>query len=59
MLVLTRKIGEAITVNCSDGTIRIVVLSVMGDKIRLGLEAPRCVSIARDEAKNKEPRNRS
>ena len=46
MLVLTRKKGEGLQVG-SD--VRIVVLGVDRDQVRLGIEAPRGKSILRDE----------
>jgi carbon storage regulator CsrA len=46
MLVLTRRLGEVIVI---DGDIRVTVLSVKGDKIRLGVEAPAHVRVDRAE----------
>ncbi len=46
MLALTRKLGEAITIGAD---IRVVVLQVKGGSVRLGIEAPRSVSVHRDE----------
>ncbi len=46
MLVLSRRIGEAIVVG---GNIRIVVLSVTGNSVRFGVEAPRSISVHREE----------
>jgi carbon storage regulator len=46
MLVLTRKPGEEIVI---EGVIRVTVLSVRGDRIRLGIEAPREVVVDRSE----------
>lgn len=46
MLVLSRKIQEAITIG-SDIKIRIV--SIRGNTVRLGIEAPQEVSILRSE----------
>lgn len=46
MLVLTRKPGERVIVG--DG-IEVTVVSVRGDQVRLGLVAPRDVSIYRAE----------
>jgi len=46
MLVLSRKIGEAIVV---DGGIRIVVLSCDRRGARIGIEAPATASILREE----------
>jgi carbon storage regulator len=49
MLVLSRRIGEAITIADS---IRVTVLSASGGKVRLGINAPRSVVILRDELAN-------
>lgn len=46
MLVLTRKPGQSIMIG--DG-VEVRVLSVAGEKVRLGITAPRDVSIFRDE----------
>ncbi len=46
MLVLTRKPGQSIMIG--DG-IEVQVLSVSGEKVRLGITAPRDVTIFRDE----------
>lgn len=46
MLVLTRKPNEAIRVG---ETIELTVLEVRGNRVRVGIEAPRDVHIARAE----------
>ena len=46
MLVLSRKIDEAIVI---DGGIKVTVVEIRGDKIRLGIEAPREVAVWREE----------
>jgi carbon storage regulator len=46
MLVLTRKPNQAIVIG---DDIRIVVVSVDRDQVRLGIEAPREVSVHRAE----------
>ncbi len=46
MLVLTRKIRETIIIG---GTIRVTMVSVRGRQVRLAIEAPREVSIVREE----------
>ncbi|MDV2582848.1 carbon storage regulator CsrA [Alkalibacillus haloalkaliphilus] len=46
MLVLTRKQGESIQIN---DDIEIKVLSVDGDQIKLGIDAPKHVDIHRKE----------
>src|SRR5687767_3980737 len=46
MLVLTRKVKEAIVLA---GTVRVVVAEVSGARVRLGVEAPRNVTVDREE----------
>jgi carbon storage regulator len=46
MLVLSRKKNESIVIN---GNITIVVVEVRGDKVRLGVEAPKEVPVHRKE----------
>ncbi|KTT01644.1 MULTISPECIES: carbon storage regulator CsrA [Pseudomonas] len=46
MLILTRKVGETIVIN---DTILVTVLQVKGGQVRLGIEAPKDVSVHRQE----------
>jgi carbon storage regulator len=46
MLVLTRRTGEEIVI---DGNIRLTVISVKGDRIRIGIDAPPSVVVDRQE----------
>ena len=46
MLILTRRIGEAIVI---DETITIRLLGVKGNQARIGIDAPRDVSVHREE----------
>ncbi len=46
MLVLSRKRGEVIVI---DGDIRLTVVEVRGNRVRIGLTAPADVSIRRGE----------
>jgi carbon storage regulator len=48
MLVLTRKIGEAVIMPSCDLTL--TVLAVNGSRVQLGLVAPPQVAIRREEA---------
>jgi carbon storage regulator len=50
MLVLTRRIGEAIRIA---GDIRVAVADVNGKRVRLGITAPLSVSVARTELLSK------
>ncbi len=46
MLVLTRKAGEKLVIG---NDIEVTVLDVRGDTVKIGVEAPRHVSIYREE----------
>jgi carbon storage regulator len=46
MLILTRKLGERITIG---GNIVITLLEITGSQVRLGIEAPKGISIHRQE----------
>jgi carbon storage regulator len=50
MLVLTRKNGEAIVI---EGQIRVTILSVKGDRVRVGVTAPSEVRVDREEVHNR------
>ena len=52
MLVLSRKKREQIVIG---ENIIITVVEVRGDKVRLGIEAPREVPIHRRDAENRNP----
>lgn len=52
MLVLTRKIGEVITLGDPKGAeaaIEVTVTEIQGDQVRLGIVAPKDVSVHRKE----------
>jgi len=46
MLILTRKIGEAISIN---DNITVRLLEVKGGQVKLGVEAPNSVAVHREE----------
>ncbi|MFB9327054.1 carbon storage regulator CsrA [Paenibacillus aurantiacus] len=46
MLVLARKKGESIMIN---GNIEVVVVSVEGDNVKLGIRAPKEIEVYRKE----------
>ena len=46
MLILTRKLGESITIG---DTIRVSVLGIRGRQVRLGIDAPSDVVVHREE----------
>ncbi|MCY2947247.1 MAG: carbon storage regulator CsrA [Planctomycetota bacterium] len=49
MLVLSRKKDETIVIN---GSIKVTIVEIRGDKVRLGIEAPRDVVVHREEVLN-------
>ena len=46
MLILTRKLGESITIG---DDIKIVILEIKGKQVRIGIDAPRKYAIHREE----------
>ncbi len=46
MLALSRKVGESIMIN---NNIQVTVIEVHGDQVKLGIAAPREVSVYRQE----------
>ncbi|PRR70302.1 carbon storage regulator CsrA [Neomoorella humiferrea] len=49
MLVLTRRVNETIII---DGKIKVTVVAIEDDKIRIGIDAPPEVGIVREELLN-------
>jgi carbon storage regulator len=50
MLILTRRQGEGIILG---DDVKVVVLGVKGNQVRLGIEAPRTLSVHREEIYNR------
>lgn len=50
MLQITRRLGESLIIN--DGEIKIQVLSIQGNQVRLGIVAPKTVLVDREEIHN-------
>ena len=46
MLILTRRVGEKLVIG---EDVKITVLSVKGNQVRIGIDAPREVSVNREE----------
>jgi carbon storage regulator len=46
MLVLSRRVGEEIVI---DGSIRITVSAIQGERVRIGITAPPSVRVDREE----------
>ena len=47
MLVLTRSVGERLIIN--NGEIKLNVLEIKGNQVRIGIEAPKHVAVHREE----------
>jgi len=46
MLILSRRVGEALTIG---DEVTVTVLSVKGNQVRLGVQAPRHIAVHREE----------
>ncbi|ARC53476.1 carbon storage regulator CsrA [Candidatus Riesia pediculischaeffi] len=46
MLILTRKIGETLTIG---DEIKITVLGIKGNQVRVGISAPKSIPVHREE----------
>jgi len=49
MLVLSRKAGESIQI---DGQVKITIVTVSGNRVKVGIEAPEEVQILRSELRD-------
>jgi carbon storage regulator len=50
VLILTRKVGESVLIG--DG-IKVSVLAVKGNQVRVGIDAPKDVSVHREEVRER------
>ena len=51
MLVLSRKRQESIVVGRGPGRIKLTIVDIRGDKVRIGIDAPREMEIDREEVR--------
>lgn len=47
MLVLTRSVGERLVIG--DGDIKLTILDVRGNQVRIGIDAPKNIAVHREE----------
>ncbi len=50
MLILTRKVGESLVIG---DDVSIIVLGIKGNQVKIGVDAPKTVSVHREEIYNK------
>lgn len=50
MLILTRRVGETLIIG---DNVKVTVLGVRGHQVRIGVDAPKDVSVHREEIYNK------
>jgi len=55
MLTLSRKRDESITILTSQGSITLSITEISGQQARIGIDAPKSISITRMELMNPEP----
>ena len=53
MLILTRRVGETIIIGDDDQMVKITVLGVKGNQVRIGVNAPKSVAVHREEIYNR------
>lgn len=51
MLILSRRIGESLVIG--DHEIMVTILSVRGNQVRVGIEAPKHIAVNREEIHKK------
>ncbi len=47
MLILTRRVGETLMID--DDDVRVTVLGVNGNQVRIGVDAPKDIAVHREE----------
>ena len=53
MLILTRRIGETLKIG---DTVSVTVLGAQGNQVKLGIEAPKDVTVLREELRDRDGR---
>lgn len=52
MLVLSRQRDEAVIIGEGENAVRVQIIDIRGDKVRLGFDAPKTIPIHREEVYN-------
>ncbi len=53
MLVLSRKVSERIVIGLGGETVTIELLKIVGKRARIGVIAPLCIAVHREELREK------
>jgi len=56
MLVLTRQVGQSLIIN---DNITVTIISISGNNVKVGIEAPKEIIILRDDIINKQRAKKS
>lgn len=56
MLSLTRRPNESITLHTSDGVVKITLSQIKGNQARIGIGAPKSITIVRTEIDGAPPK---
>jgi|LakMenEpi03Aug12_release.lakeMendotaPanAssembly.Ray.scaffolds.fasta_scaffold781769_2 carbon storage regulator len=56
-LILTRRVGEEILIDNPSGQIKIMVTKIDGDRVKVGIDAPRDIRVNRKEVVERENRD--
>jgi carbon storage regulator len=57
MLILTRKVGETLMID--DDLVKVTVLGIRGNQVRIGVDAPKSVAVHREEIYQRIQRERN
>lgn len=49
MLILTRRVGEVLVIGEGVDAVRVIVVGIDGNQVRIGIEAPKAVPVHRKE----------
>lgn len=48
-LILSRRVGQSLTIHAGEHTVHVRIVETQGHKVRLAIDAPRSVRVRREE----------